>query len=184
MTTPKFENLEFADYIVTTECVVTKKSNGKVVGGKKNVSLYHPDVQIKSKQKCIGRHILMGYTFFKDYSSKEHKFIFLDGNENNLSVDNMKMVEKNYKPGKKDDEIHPRYKDIVFTDYTITEEGVIMKISGKKPFENQRRVSLEYKKKRPTILKYKLMGFTFFKDYIENDTHFEFLDGDDMNFSN
>jgi hypothetical protein len=75
----------------------------------------------------------------------------------------------------------PKYKDIVFSDYKIDKNGVITKNDGT-ALKTQKRISLQHSTGRKTVLMHKLMGYTFFNEYVENKSWFKFINGNDMDF--
>lgn len=59
----------------------------------------------------------------------------------------------------------PKYKDLVFDDYTLTKDGVLTQISTGKTPKMSKRVALYHNTGRKAINTEHMMGYTFFDNY-------------------
>lgn len=119
MTTPKYKDILLDKYTITEDGILTKISNNKKLSKQKKPSLWVNDL----KRQSIDFYNIIGYTFFKEYDQKIHTFEYLNGDDTDFSLKNMKLVLKQIETN--NDSKKPVHEKYNFQEYGITKEGLV-----------------------------------------------------------
>jgi len=167
MTTPKYKDFIFTDYEITRDGRITNLLTNKLISSVKKATFRtDPEHRIGVEMQYV-----MGYTFFDGFDQKLHTFEYLNGDNTDFRVDNMKLVSKSNLSNFMIDENTkvPIYKNYNFEEYRITREGLITRLhkNGKihnSPFQEKPSLFCSSTKVRPRICINELLKSTFHCD--------------------